>query len=301
MTNKKAKPFNQFNHSNKPNSFNQVKQYSKVSQGVSRLITRRYSTSFYTASLFYPKSIREGIFNIYGFVRVADEIVDTFHDYPQEQMLHQFETDLKFALEHRISTNPILHAFQETVHKYQISYEYIDAFLQSMKMDLNKQNYASKEELDAYIYGSASVVGLMCLSVFCGGNQEQIAHLHEPAKKLGEAFQKVNFLRDLKDDMHLLSRSYFPQIDDNQLHEQLKAEIIADIEADFNHAYQGIKQLPREAKLAVAIAYYYYRTLLEKIKRTPSERLLQKRYRVSNASKYFIMLKTLCLCKANLI
>jgi phytoene/squalene synthetase len=278
-----------------------LEKYTVASICTSQSITKNYSTSFYTASLFYPKEIRDGIFSIYGFVRIADEIVDTFLNYDQVELMENFEIELKNSFKHKISTNPILNSFQHTVDKYNISHDYIDAFLSSMKDDLKISNYSTKEELDKYIYGSASVVGLMCLSIFCNGNKEEIEQLTPQAKKLGEAFQKVNFLRDLNEDTNNLNRIYFYQLKDKEFNEETKIEIIEDIEKDFKIALDGIKKLPKNSKIAVVIAYFYYLKLLKKIKKTPAKNILIKRYRISNFRKSMLIIKALIYTKLGLI
>lgn len=264
-------------------------QYYKTSTAISCVITKHYSTSFYFASLFFPKRMREAIFNIYGFVRLADEIVDTFHQYNKKELLDNFELDLNKALESRISINPVLHSFQFTVNEYNIDRLYIETFLRSMRFDLEKQTYHTDKEIDEYIYGSAEVVGLMCLKVFCEGNTELFEQLQESAKSLGSAFQKVNFLRDLNSDVTKLNRTYFPQLTGKTLNEKTKLDIIMDIEHDFDHAFEGIKELPVKARSAVLIAYYYYKRLLTKIKRTPAAEIMQSRIRVSNAKKLILI------------
>lgn len=271
--------------------------YTKTSIAVSQRVTKNYSTSFYFAGLFFSKEVSQAIYSIYGFVRFADEIVDTFHDYPKKQLLEKFESDLKDALQQGISLNPILHSFQQTVKKYNIPYQNIDAFLTSMKSDLDKKTYENKTEANEYIYGSADVVGLMCLRVFVDGNESRFKELEKPAMKLGSAFQKVNFIRDLKDDTQYLGRSYFPEVNNNNFNEKNKAEIIADIEFDFDAAYLGIQKLPQSTKTAVLSAYYYYRGLLDKIKNTPPEKVISSRIRISDRKKIMLLLKAKTVCK----
>jgi phytoene/squalene synthetase len=214
-------------------------------------------------------SIRQDIYNIYGFVRFADEIVDSFHDYDKEQLFSTFENDLCNALRDKISLNPVLNAFQHTAHNYSIDNTLIDAFMKSMKLDLIKKDYASFEEYNEYIYGSADVVGLMCLKVFVANDDDSFEQLKPFAMRLGSAFQKVNFLRDLKADTEDLERNYFPLLNLNEMNDSTKAEIIAEIEADLAEGYKGIVQLPAEAKFGVYTAYVYYRKLLKKLKNTP--------------------------------
>lgn len=244
-----------------------VKFYLENSYKISKLITQRYSTSFSLATSLLEKEKREAIYAIYGFVRLVDEIVDSFHGYDKSFLLSNFNWQLQYALENGISTNPILAAFVDTVRKYNISPQHIEAFMESMKYDLTKAEYKSTEELNIYIYGSADVVGLMCLKVFCDGDQVLYDQLEKSAQKLGSAFQKVNFLRDLKDDNNELGRSYFPEITNNKFDEETKLLIEKSIQNDFDEAWLGIKHLPGRSKFAVALAYYYYKTLFEKIKK----------------------------------
>lgn len=259
--------------------------FDAVSYQCSKIVTNRYSTSFSLASKMLDSSIRQDTYNIYGFVRFADEIVDTFHNYNKEELLQSFENDLNSALENKISLNPILNAFQHTVHAYNINKELIYAFINSMRMDLTKTTYKSTEEYKAYIYGSADVVGLMCLKVFVKGNQEKYEELEDAAMALGSAFQKINFLRDLKQDYESLKRSYFPNTDFDRLDEQKKQQIITEIEQDLNIGYQGIQKLPPEAKFGVYTAYKYYAKLLNKLKRTPPLQIKNARIRVPNYQK----------------
>jgi len=275
--------------------------YLKTAFKTSKLITRSYSTSFSTATRLFDKETRWAIYSVYGFVRFADEIVDTFHDYNKKYLLEKFEKDYYDALEHGISLNPVLHSFQKTVKQYNIPDEHIQAFLKSMKDDLNVTDYNAKSEINEYIYGSADVVGLMCLKVFCNGNEKMFKDLEVPAMKLGSAFQKVNFLRDLKADLQTLNRKYFPEIERSGFEEKDKLLIITDIENDFNEAFKGIKKLPKRSKLAVLIAYYYYKILLRKIKNTPAKKVIQTRIRVSNPKKLLLILKAIFVYKLKLI
>lgn len=276
--------------------------FDQVSQDCSSLVTKSYSTSFSLATKMLAPSIRPAIYNIYGFVRFADEIVDTFHDYNKKYLLLKFEEDYYKAFSEGISLNPILNAFQQTVKQYNIDDHLVQAFLDSMKADLNKTIYTTKEEFDAYIYGSADVVGLMCLKVFVNGDQEKYDELKRAAMRLGSAFQKVNFLRDLKDDYEFLNRSYFPNIDLKALDAQSKKEIIADIEDDFNYAFKnGILKLPMEAKFGVYMAYRYYVKLLKKLKRVPSSKILEERVRISNPMKLNLLARSYVKYKLNLI
>lgn len=265
--------------------------FDTVSNQCSRTVTKAYSTSFSTAVQLLAPSIRQDVYNIYGFVRLADEIVDSFHDYDKSILFAQFENDLESALQQKISLNPVLNAFQYTVHKYQIPRDLIDAFMKSMKADLTKTVYHSQAEYEDYIYGSADVVGLMCLKVFVKGNDEKYQDLKGAAMKLGSAFQKVNFLRDLKADFEQLNRTYFPNTDLNELNELAKQQIIEEIEADFKAGYEGIVLLPLEAKLGVYTAYVYYKKLLAKLKQTPSTQIKQTRIRVPDYEKYGLFAK----------
>lgn len=275
--------------------------YTKTSIAVSQRVTKNYSTSFYFAGLFFSKEVSQAIYSIYGFVRFADEIVDTFHQHNKEQLLNKFENDYHEAVRDRISMNPILHSFQRVEHKYDIEEELVTAFMNSMRQDLSKSHYATNDELHDYIYGSADVVGLMCLKTFCNGNQEMYLRLKEPAQRLGAAFQKVNFLRDLKDDMDNLGRCYFVNIDGSTIQEGQRQEIIADIEKDFREAAEGIRQLPQEARLAVFVAYLYYKDLLRKIKKSSIKKLMQERIRISNSRKVYLIVKAFILMKLNII
>ncbi|CAM3821116.1 phytoene synthase [Flavobacterium branchiophilum] len=275
--------------------------FENVSNKCSIITTKLYSTSFSTAVKLLSPSIRQDIYNIYGFVRFADEIVDTFHDYDQEKLFTKFENDLEEALSDKISLNPILNAFQATVHKHHIPKEMIDSFMKSMRLDLYKKTYNTKEEYENYIYGSADVVGLMCLKVFVKGNDTQFNELQSAAMKLGSAFQKVNFLRDLKADYEDLSRSYFPNTDLNQLDDLSKKKIIDEIEADFKAGFDGIVHLPIEAKFGVYTAYIYYKKLLSKLKNTPSSEIKNTRIRVPDYEKYGLFAKCYFNYKFNLI
>ena len=275
--------------------------FDKVSNDCSKLVIKRYSTSFYFSSSLLSKTIRQDIFNIYGFVRVADEIVDSFEEYPKEELLDRFEQEYRYSLKVGISTNPVINAFQGTVSKYNIDYALVESFLKSMRTDLEKQNYDNQEEIDNYIYGSADVVGLMCLKVFVQGDDEKYNNLKEPAMKLGSAFQKVNFLRDLNEDFENLNRSYFPNINPNNFTEADKSKVLLEINNDFEEAYKGIVKLPKEAKLAVYVAYKYYFNLLHKIERTPSNTLKEKRIRVSNPKKMALLVVSFFNFKLNLV
>ena len=278
-----------------------MKLYNDNSFQVSKLTTRNYSTSFSLATSWFDKNIRDAIYSIYGFVRFADEIVDTFHEFDKKYLLTKFEADYYDAMKYGISLNPVLHSFQITVKKYKIADDHIQAFLSSMKRDLEKKDYYKKSETDEYIYGSADVVGLMCLKVFCNGNDALYNELEFSAMKLGSAFQKVNFLRDLKNDIENLDRRYFPQIDEKTFNNDHKIALINDIEKDFNIAYIGIKKLPGRSKLSVLIAYNYYRNLLIKIKNTQAHQIMETRIRISNARKIGLLVKTLLVYKLRLV
>lgn len=263
-----------------------------VSRQCSESVTNAYSTSFSLATKMLSPTIRQDIYNIYGFVRFADEIVDTFHDYDKSVLFNRFEKDLEFALEEKISLNPILNSFQETVHKYNIERGLIASFMKSMRLDLSKTEYLTEQEYKEYIYGSADVVGLMCLHVFLRGDTKQYSLLKESAMALGSAFQKVNFLRDLKADFEGLSRTYFPNTNLEALDEDSKQQIIADIEEDFQRGYQGILKLPTEAKFGVFMAYRYYRRLLKKLHKTPALEIKNTRIRVPAYEKFGLLTRS---------
>lgn len=275
--------------------------FDSVSKQCSKLVTQSYSTSFSMATKMLSESIRQDIYNIYGFVRFADEIVDTFHDYDKKDLFERFSEDLEHALDNKISLNPILNSFQETYHNYNIDKHLVDSFMKSMHLDLHKQNYLTEEEYKAYIYGSADVVGLMCLKVFVNGDQEKYDELKDSAMSLGSAFQKVNFLRDLKADFEDLSRTYFPNTDLNHLDEKSKLIIINDIESDFKKGLEGIKKLPLEARFGVFMAYRYYNKLLEKLKNTPAVKIKSARIRVPNYRKVELLTRSYVKYQLNLI
>ncbi len=274
--------------------------FDNSSYSCSRLVTKTYSTSFAKAITLLSPSVRPAIYAIYGFVRYADEIVDSFQSYNQEELFMEFEENYKKALDRKISLNPILNAFQEIVHRYQL-YDLVESFMKSMKMDLYKTEYKSVQEYTQYIYGSADVVGLMCLKVFVKGDNEKYMELEPYAMKLGSAFQKVNFLRDLKDDTEGLGRSYFPNIKDYHLDNHSKRIIIKDIEADFAEAYKGIIKLPIEGRLGVYQAYRYYMRLLRELKLADSKRILKERIRVNNFLKLEILFKSYVRYKLNIL
>ncbi|MCF6132817.1 phytoene/squalene synthase family protein [Flavobacterium wongokense] len=275
--------------------------FDKISFDCSRNVTQSYSTSFSVAVKMLAPNIRQDIYNIYGFVRFADEIVDTFHDYDKEKLFEMFEKDLESALEKKISLNPVLNSFQHTVHKYNIPKTMIDSFMGSMKLDLQKTEYKSFEEYNEYIYGSADVVGLMCLKVFVNGDDTKFSELKHAAMRLGSAFQKVNFLRDLKTDYEELNRTYFPNTDLSCLDECSKQDIIREIEADFEAGFQGILKLPLEAKFGVYTAYVYYKKLLSKLKKTPSVEIKNTRIRVPDYEKFGLLAKCYVNYRLNLL
>ena len=275
--------------------------FDKVSEDSSKIVIKQYSTSFYFSSSLLSKSIRQDIFNIYGFVRLADEIVDTFHEFPKKELLNEFEEELWRSIENKISLNPILNSFQNTVNRYSIPKDLIRSFLDSMKMDLEKKEYNSVEEYKKYIYGSADVVGLMCLKVFVKGSDTLYSDLSDYAISLGSAFQKVNFLRDLKDDSNILKRVYFPNVNMDDFNEESKKEIINEIELDFKNAIKGIARLPKNSRFAVYIAYRYYNKLLKKLKRTSSENIVKKRVRIHNFQKFTVIARSYVKYQLNLI
>jgi len=275
--------------------------FDSVSRLCSKEVTKSYSTSFSSATKLLSPKIRQDIYNIYGFVRFADEIVDTFHNYDKEALFNDFENQMYNAIENKISLNPILNAFQETVHKYQIPAHLYESFMSSMRKDLHKSTYKTVEEYEQYIYGSADVVGLMCLKVFVNGNDDKYDKLKNDAKRLGSAFQKVNFLRDLKADHDDLNRTYFPNVNLMELDEASKMNIINEIEADFKAGLRGIVQLPVEAKLGVYTAYVYYSKLLYKLKKTPSLQIKSKRIRVNDYQKVGLLAQSYLSCRLNLV
>ncbi len=265
--------------------------FDSISIRSSRMVTKSYSTSFSLGILGLNRKYHDPIYAIYGFVRFADEIVDSFEGYPQKELLERFWKDTYQALEDKISLNPILNSFQQVVHAYDIDYDLIETFLKSMEMDLYKNEY-DEAGYKAYILGSAEVVGLMCLKVFVDGNQERYLALKEPAMQLGSAFQKINFLRDLNADYQSLGRTYFPGVDLDNFNEEVKASIEADIDIDFKAGYEGIKKLPKGARFGVYIAYVYYYSLFKKIRKTHCDFILNERVRISNKRKYGLFLSS---------
>ncbi|WP_156309469.1 phytoene/squalene synthase family protein [Sphingobacterium endophyticum] len=265
--------------------------FDELSFSVSKVITKKYSTSFSLGILALKPNIRNAIYAIYGYVRLADEIVDSFHGYDKEKLLRRLKIETDNALIEGISINPILQSFQETVHKYKIDRNLIDQFLHSMAMDLQKIDYNS-DLYKEYIFGSAEVVGLMCLQVFTEGNKEQYENLKPYAMKLGSAFQKINFLRDLKDDYHILGRTYFPNIDMEVFNNEVKEKIETEIHAEFKEALVGIKKLPSSAMFGVYLAYKYYLSLFKKIRSKSSHEILNNRVRVANSEKAYVAFKS---------
>ena len=276
------------------------KLFDEVSYKCSKITTKTYSTSFSFGILTLHKSIRKPIYNIYGFVRFADEIVDSFHDYDKSILFNKFKADAFLSIDDKISLNPILNSFQETVNAYSIDLSLINNFLDSMEMDLSKKSY-NKENYNDYIHGSAEVVGLMCLKVFLNGDEHLYNKLKPSAMSLGSAFQKINFLRDANVDYSLLGRSYFPDVQMNSFSQEDKLKIEKDIEKDFKDALVGIKMLPRFSRGGVYLSYLYYYHLFRKIKSLPSSKVLEERIRISNIEKIFLMFKSILKNQLNII
>ncbi|MBO0952455.1 phytoene/squalene synthase family protein [Fibrella forsythiae] len=274
--------------------------FNQTALECSKLITERYSTSFTLGIKTLDKKYHLPIYAIYGFVRYADEIVDTFHDYDKQALLDRFRADTYLAIEEGISLNPVLHSFQLIVRQYNIERDLIDAFLRSMEMDLHQHDYDAAG-YSQYIYGSAEVVGLMCLRVFCEGDCKEFDRLREPARKLGSAFQKVNFLRDIKSDYQERGRTYFPGVDFTDFSRDAKQLIEEDIQRDFDDAYQGILNLPKGARMGVHLAYIYYLKLFCKIKDMPASRIQEERIRVPDPQKLVLLAKTMVQYRFNLI
>jgi len=264
--------------------------FHQVSQQCSKIVTEKYSTSFSGAIKLLNKEFQSPIYNIYGFVRFADEIVDTFHQHGKKELLSEFKTETYNAISRKISLNPILHSFQQTVNAYGIKMELVQAFFQSMESDLEQKQH-DRTSYNEYIYGSAEVVGLMCLYVFCEKDEARFTNLAPYARSLGAAFQKVNFLRDVKSDYQLLERTYFPHVDFNNFTNSMKDQIEKEISLDFANGYIGITQLPVGAKFGVYVAYKYYLSLFNKIKRTNAQMILEQRIRIPNYSKAFILVR----------
>ncbi|AYZ35079.1 phytoene/squalene synthase family protein [Chryseobacterium indologenes] len=267
------------------------KLFDELSYEVSKCTTQKYSTSFSLGILALKPSIRPAIYAVYGYVRLADEIVDSFHGYDKEKLLKRLQMETDEAIQEGISLNPILHSFQEVVRQYAIDQQLIRQFLHSMEMDLHQIDYNSTL-YNEYIHGSAEVVGLMCLQIFTEGNKQQYEKLKPFAMKLGSAFQKVNFLRDLKDDYQVLGRTYFPSLNMSVFNNTVKLRIEKEIEEEFKEALQGIKKLPGSSIFGVYLAYRYYLSLFEKIKKTSSQHMLQRRIRIANSQKILVALKS---------
>jgi phytoene synthase len=274
--------------------------FDKTSFGCSRLITKAYSTSFTLGIQTLDNRFHDAIYGIYGYVRFADEIVDTFHDHDKKALLARFREDTVRAIDEKISLNPVLHAFQLVVNQYHIEWDLIDSFLKSMEMDLYHDRYETSM-YDAYIYGSAEVVGLMCLRVFCEGNDAEYDRLKASAKSLGSAFQKVNFLRDMKSDYTERGRVYFPGMNFATFDEEAKKQVEANIQADFDEAYKGIMELPKGAKMGVYLAYIYYISLFNKIKQSAAEVVKSERIRVSDRRKIGLLVKTYVKSSLNIL
>jgi len=274
--------------------------YNSVCTECSKLVTVRYSTSFSMGIKLFDKKLRNPIYSIYGFVRFADEIVDTFHDKDKAALLQEFRADTYKAIEQKISLNPILHAFQGVVNAYEIDTDLIEAFLDSMEMDLHYSKYEDAL-YNKYIYGSAEVVGLMCLKVFTENNHKQYNELKDSARSLGSAFQKINFLRDIKSDYQERGRTYFPDVDYENFTEEKKRAIEADIKADFDHGLKGIQNLPKGARLGVYLAYVYYINLFNKIRNSSPLTVKQERIRVRNRKKIYLLATSTIKNRFNLI
>lgn len=277
-----------------------IELYTQTAFDCSELITKTYSTSFSLGIRTLSKKYHKSIYAIYGFVRYADEIVDTFHNHDKADLLKRFKADTYQSIEEGISLNPVLHSFQEVVNKYNIDHNLIEAFLVSMEMDLSKTDY-SDPEYDKYIYGSAEVVGLMCLKVFCEGDEAHYQSLLKPARHLGSAFQKVNFLRDIKSDYDERGRVYFPGVDFKDFTEVEKKQIEEDIANEFRSSLDGIKRLPKGVRAGVYLAYIYYTVLFKKITRLSPERIKTERIRVPNFRKFLLLIKCYFFHKVNYI
>ncbi|PWH85311.1 phytoene/squalene synthase family protein [Brumimicrobium oceani] len=274
--------------------------FDNLSKEISKKTTRAYSTSFSMGIRFLSKDIQQPIYNVYGFVRLADEIVDSFHDFEKCRLLEEFRVSTQLAIDRKISLNPILNSFQETVHRYNITPDLIETFLDSMEMDLNKVEY-TQENYEKYILGSAEVVGLMCLKIFLNGDQKEYERLKSDAMSLGSAFQKINFLRDLQADFKDLDRTYFPNVDMSKFNDVIKKEIEKDIEIDFAKGLEGIKKLPKKARFGTYMAYIYYYKLFVKIKNTKAESILNERVRIPNNKKYMLFFSSFLRHKLNII
>ncbi len=279
---------------------NQKTLFDKVSIACSRNATHRYSTSFGIGIRSLGKSFRDPVYSIYGFVRFADEIVDTFHDYNKKELLSRFREDTVHAIENRISLNPILNSFQATYHRFSLDWQQVDQFLKSMEMDLEKNGY-DRLGFENYILGSAEVVGLMCLKVFTEGDSAKYEELRPHAMSLGAAFQKINFLRDIKADFEGLGRAYFPELDFQNFTQEQKLSIESEIAKDFEHAYAGIVKLPHDARFGVYVAYVYYLRLFKKIKSLPYHRIMQERIRIPNQRKFALIVSSYVQHNLNLL
>ena len=275
--------------------------FDKISEECSKNVTKSYSTSFSLATKMLSSNIRQDIYNIYGFVRFADEIVDTFHSYNKKELFKRFVDDLNHSLKQKISLNPILNSFQKTVHKHNIDRDLINSFLKSMEQDLKKKKYESLQEYNEYIYGSADVVGLMCLKVFVSGRNDDYKKLKPYAMSLGSAFQKVNFLRDLNDDYKKLNRVYFPGVEYGTFNEDVKNNIMIDIEKDFAKALKGIYMLPNNSKFGVYAAYKYYKRLLRKLERASYLQIKSERVRVPNYQKVDVLARSYVRYRLNIL
>lgn len=278
-----------------------IELFHEVCTECSKQVTRKYSTSFSSAIMLLHKDLRDPIYNIYGFVRFADEIVDSFHGYDKKYLLDKFEQDTWEAIRTGISLNPVLHSFQQVVRRYNVPEALIASFLYSMRLDLDKSTYQDESELNTYIYGSAEAVGLMCLCVFCDGDVARYNTLKESAQRLGAAFQKINFLRDLNADYHELNRTYFPGMDVTSFDADTKRKIEEDLDADFRAGLAGIRQLPWKARLGVFTAYQYYQQLFRKIRRLQPKAVLERRVSVPNIQKLAIVMQAGIYNKFNLI
>lgn len=274
--------------------------FDNLSYEISKCTTIRYSTSFSLGIKFLSKDLQRPIYNVYGFVRFADEIVDSFHGYDKETLLKEFKRDTHLAISRQVSINPILNAFQETVNKYNIPLDLIDTFLRSMEMDLDNFEH-TQESYEEYILGSAEVVGLMCLKIFVRGDEDEYLRLKPSAMKLGSAFQKINFLRDLQADYKELGRTYFPEVEMAEFNDSIKLQIEADIEKDFAAGYEGILQLPKNARFGTYMAYIYYYKLFKKIKDTPAHVILNNRVRIPNNKKYRLFVSSYVKHSLNLV
>jgi 15-cis-phytoene synthase len=274
--------------------------YDKVSFRLSEIVTKSYSTSFSMGIKSLSEELRDPIYAIYGFVRLADEIVDSFHEYDKRLLFERFKKDVDLSLKEKISLNPVLNSFQSVVNEYKIDYELIEAFMASMEMDLDKKEY-DREKFDKYVLGSAEVVGLMCLKVFVMGQEEKYQELKPLGMRLGAAYQKINFLRDLKADFDEMGRSYFPDINLNHFSEEDKKIIEQEIEEDFKEGYKGLLMLPKSSRMGVYLSYIYYYNLFKKIRKLSSKKVISKRIRISDSFKYMLLISSYIKYKLNII